>query len=80
MESAERTARLKSTSAILTESMKAFKDREQSKYCIHAATLQQLQCYQGETEEEEDQDSVIILSLSPLYAAVANGKIKLIGN
>ena len=42
-------------------------------YCIHAASLQQMQLHLQEIEEERDQDPVIVLSLSPLYAAVGDG-------
>ena len=71
--SGETTARLKCTNPTLTESTEAFQEREQSQYCILAATLQQLQQDPSEVHEEEDQDVVVILSLSPLLAAVTDG-------
>ena len=73
-ESSKTTARLNATKASVLESIEEFQERERSQYCIHAAALLQLQRSRNEPEQGDTQDPVSVLSLSPLYAAVTDGK------
>ncbi len=80
-ESAEQTARLKSTDTAVAEEFTAFKGREEAQYCIHRSVLPHLHSEDFPVMDLPDDDEpppsepVSILSLSPLLAAVLTSKL-----